>query len=95
MLLLAIAHAVPYAQDILEEEWMAFKLEYNKEYQDETEEQLRFKIFNYNKLLIARHNLKWAAGKVSFNLAVNKFADLLDHEFQDLMLGKMSPSGSK
>lgn len=94
-MLLAIANAVPYAQKILEEEWREFKLEYNKEYQDETEELLRFKIFNHNKLFIARHNLRWAAGEVSFNLAVNKYADILDHEFQDLMFGKMSANDRK
>ncbi|XP_043067950.1 cathepsin L1-like isoform X2 [Drosophila bipectinata] len=87
LLLLAKAHATPYAQDILEEEWRAFKIEYNKEYQNETEERLRLKIFLHNKLLIARHNLKWAAGEVSFNLTVNQFSDLLNHEFKDLMFG--------
>ncbi|KAH8335628.1 hypothetical protein KR074_007383, partial [Drosophila pseudoananassae] len=69
------------AQDIIEEEWRAFKIEYNKEYENEIEEQLRFKIFLHNKLLIARHNLKWSAGEVSFNLTVNQFSDLLNHEF--------------
>lgn len=37
-----------------------------------------------NKHHIAKHNQLYDQGKVSFKLAVNKYADLLPHEFSAL-----------
>ncbi|KAH8290360.1 hypothetical protein KR054_002276, partial [Drosophila jambulina] len=63
------------------------QLEHRKNYNDDTEERFRFKIFNENKHKIAKHNQNWASGKVSFKLAVNKYADMLHHEFRQVMNG--------
>jgi len=63
------------------------QLEHRKNYLDETEERFRLKIFNENKHKIAKHNQRYAEGKVSFKLAVNKYADMLHHEFRALMNG--------
>uniref|UniRef100_A0A6P4EMV6 Cathepsin L-like n=1 Tax=Drosophila rhopaloa TaxID=1041015 RepID=A0A6P4EMV6_DRORH len=84
--LLAGAHAVSFAESITEE-FRAFKLEHRKHYKGETEESFRLKIFNENKHKIAKHNQQFAKGKVSFKLAVNKYADMLHHEFRQLMNG--------
>ncbi|XP_017106640.2 cathepsin L1 [Drosophila bipectinata] len=84
--LLAVAQAVSFA-DVVKEEWHTFKLEHRKNYQDETEERFRLKIFNENKHKIAKHNQLWASGKVSYKLAVNKYADMLHHEFRQTMNG--------
>jgi len=42
------------------------------------------KIFMDNKNKIAKHNQNYANGKVTFKLGINKYADLLHHEFLNL-----------
>ncbi|XP_023160082.2 cathepsin L [Drosophila hydei] len=84
--LVAVAQAVSFA-DVIKEEWHTFKLEHRKNYQDETEERFRLKIFNENKHKIAKHNQRYAAGEVTFKMAVNKYADMLHHEFHETMNG--------
>lgn len=73
--------------DVIRAEWEAFKLEHRKYYKDDTEEHFRLKIFNENKFKIANHNKQYAAGKVSYKLGVNKYADMLHHEFRQTMNG--------
>lgn len=63
------------------------QLEHHKNYQDETEERFRMKIYNENKHKIAKHNQRYATGKVSYKMALNKYADMLHHEFQQKMNG--------
>lgn len=61
-----------------------FQLEHKKEYNSEVEERFRFKIFMENKHKIAKHNQQYERGNVSYKLGVNKYADLLHHEFLKL-----------
>lgn len=51
-----------------------------KEYEP-SDEKFRMKIFLDNKHKIAKHNQMYAAGEVSYKLALNSYADLLHHEF--------------
>lgn len=83
---IAAASAVSFL-DIVKEEWHTFKLTHNKAYKSDTEEKFRMKIFMENKHKIAKHNQKFAQGLVSYKLGVNKYADLLHHEFNSLMNG--------
>lgn len=53
----------------------------------DVEERFRFKIFNENRHKIAKHNQLYAAGKKSFKLGLNKYADMLHHEFKETMNG--------
>lgn len=78
--LLAAAHAVSFF-DLVKEEWHAYKSEHKKTYESETEENFRLKIFMDNKHKIAKHNQEFEAGSVSYKLKLNKYADLLHHEF--------------
>nr|BAH86062.1 cysteine protease [Haemaphysalis longicornis] len=75
------------SQEILRTEWEAFKSQHNKAYSSHVEELLRFKIFTENTLLVAKHNAKYAKGLVSYKLAMNKFGDLLPHEFAKMVNG--------
>jgi cathepsin L len=84
--LVACASAATFS-DVIKEEWQTFKLEHRKHYQDETEERFRLKIFNENRLKVAKHNQLFAAGRVSYKLGLNKYADMLHHEFQQTMNG--------
>jgi cathepsin L len=85
-LIAAAVNAVTLS-DVIKEEWKSFKLEHRKHYQDETEERFRLKIFYENKHKIAKHNQLYAAGKVSYKLGLNKYADMLHHEFKQTMNG--------
>lgn len=89
LLLLAViayVQAVSFSE-VIKEEWHAFKLEHRKHYNDEVEERFRLKIFNENKHKIAKHNQLFAAGKKSYKVALNKYADMLHSEFKETMNG--------
>ena len=45
------------------------------------------KIFNENRHKIAKHNQLYAQGKVTYKLGLNKYADMLHHEFKETMNG--------
>jgi len=64
----------------LESEWAQWKAKHNKSYSAE-HEHLRRAIFNKNLRRIHLHNLKFKAGRVSYKLGANKFADLSPEEF--------------
>ncbi|XP_050518139.1 digestive cysteine proteinase 1-like [Diabrotica virgifera virgifera] len=63
----------------LEEQWKNFKFAHNKEYTDE-EEPRRLEIFKENLQKIEEHNKKFEAGEVTYQMGVNKFADLTSEE---------------
>lgn len=84
--MLAAANAISFF-DVVKEEWSAYKLEHSKEYKSDTEERFRMKIFMENKNKIAQHNQAYAKGHVSYKLGLNKYADLLHHEFVQKMNG--------
>jgi len=73
--------------DLVVEEWKTFKVEHKKGYGSEIEEKFRLKIFMENKHKIAKHNAKFELGFVPFKLSVNKFADMLHHEFTNAVNG--------
>lgn len=50
-------------------------------YKDDSEEKMRFKIYLENRMKIAKHNEKFHKKSVSYKLSVNKYADMLHHEF--------------
>jgi len=78
--LVAAASAVSFFEVLLEE-WEGFKLQHAKKYNDPMEEKFRMKIFMENKHKIAKHNQQFSKGTVKFQLAMNRFGDLLHHEF--------------
>jgi len=74
-------------KDLIKEEWLAFKLEHRKNYNDATEENFRMKIFLENRNRIAKHNQKYEQGVHKYKLKLNKYSDLLPHEFVQTMNG--------
>ncbi|KAL5280908.1 hypothetical protein ACFFRR_004740 [Megaselia abdita] len=83
---LAAASAVSLL-DLAKEEFHAFKILHKKNYENDVEEKFRMKIFQENRLVIAKHNQKYAQGLVSFKLGVNKYSDMLHHEFINTLNG--------
>nr|QBK51063.1 late digestive cathepsin L [Ixodes ricinus] len=78
---LVVAATAVGENEVLEVEWETFKANYGKSYSSEAEEQFRMTVYMNNKLKVAKHNEQYAEGKVSFQLAMNKFSDLLHEEF--------------
>ncbi|XP_030372115.1 cathepsin L1-like [Scaptodrosophila lebanonensis] len=76
--------------ELLNAEWKSFKFEHKKSYWDETEELRRLKIFQKNRLIIAEHNARWAAGKETYEMGINKFSDMTSEEFNRNILGYMN-----
>ncbi|KAJ8984239.1 hypothetical protein NQ317_007471 [Molorchus minor] len=80
------SHAVSFF-DLVQEEWAAFKLTHRKQYESETEERFRLKIYMENAHKIAKHNKLYAQGMVGYKLGINKYADMLHHEFVQTVNG--------
>jgi len=78
--LCSVAQAVSFF-DLVAEQWGSFKLAHKKKYASETEERFRMKIYMENAHKVAKHNQLYELGLVSYKLKVNKWADMLHHEF--------------
>ncbi|XP_014614002.1 PREDICTED: cathepsin L [Polistes canadensis] len=73
--------------DLILEEWTTFKLEHKKNYETNSEEKVRMKIFMDNKHKIALHNRKFELGEVTYKLKINKFGDMLHYEYMESLNG--------
>jgi len=82
----ASTSAVSFFSVVLEE-WEAFKMEHSKKYDTDVEESFRMKIFTENKHKIASHNKGYSSGRHTFKLSMNKYGDMLHHEFVSTMNG--------
>ncbi|TOF89230.1 hypothetical protein CGJ15_24675 [Vibrio parahaemolyticus] len=67
--------------------WETFKEKFGRKYVDAEEEVYRLKVFQDNLNYIEEHNKKFANGEVTFDLAVNQFADMTNEEFNAVMKG--------
>jgi len=82
----SVSHCYVSELDVIKEEWKAFKVQFNKVYED-VEDMFRMKIFMENKQKIAKHNQLHAQGNRTYSLAMNKFGDMLHHEFVSTVNG--------
>lgn len=92
--LLSMTQAVSFFELVLEE-WDTYKLTHSKAYQSPMEDKFRMKIFMENKAKIERHNALVAKGQKSYHLKMNKYGDLLHHEFVAHMNGFLGKSINK
>jgi len=67
--------------------WDSFKNFHGKIYHDAAEELYRREVYFENLKIVEEHNKLHAAGKTSFTLAVNRFADMSSNEFTSRMNG--------
>lgn len=84
--MVASASAVSFFSVVLEE-WESFKMEHGKKYGSDVEESFRMKIYTENKHKIATHNKLYHSGQKNYKLGMNKYGDLLHHEFVSTMNG--------
>ena len=82
----ATAQAVSFFE-LVKEEWTTFKAEHNKNYNSDIEEKFRMKIYMDNKQKIAKHNANYEMKKVSYKMKMNKYGDMLRHEFINAVNG--------
>merc|ERR1711953_587613 len=90
MKFLGVASALGLAASAtVNQDWISYKARFGKTYANAAEESRRFAIFKENAAFIARHNLDHAAGKESYTVGVNQFADLTSAEFRSSHLAEM------
>ena len=82
----ATAQTVSFS-DLVREGWATFKVKHNKNYQSDTEDTLRMKIYMENEYMIAKHNRNYEMMKVSYSMKMNKYGDMLHHEFVNALNG--------
>jgi len=85
VLAVGLADAASVSHHLLEE-WELFKHTHRKSY-SESEEKFRMQVFLDNHHGIAQHNTRHKNGEVSYTLAMNKYGDLLHHEFVSIVNG--------
>lgn len=73
-------------RELFQQEWNTYKDSFSKQYETQ-EDEFRFRVYMENKHMIAKHNQKASRGEKSYFLATNEFADLMHHEFVQLMNG--------
>nr|O97397.1 RecName: Full=Cathepsin L-like proteinase; Flags: Precursor [Phaedon cochleariae]CAA76927.1 thiol protease [Phaedon cochleariae] len=69
-----------------QELWADFKKTHARTYKSLREEKLRFNIFQDTLRQIAEHNVKYENGESTYYLAINKFSDITDEEFRDMLM---------
>lgn len=57
--------------------WKEFKQEFGRVYESFEEELKRFKIFVKNLVFVYEHNLLYQAGKSSYEVGINEYADMV------------------
>ncbi|XP_055312481.1 cathepsin L-like [Sitodiplosis mosellana] len=62
--------------------WVNYKALYNKVYEDKDEDLMHLSIFVRSRNLINMHNRLFKEGIVPYKMALNKFSDLTNTEFE-------------
>ena len=86
-LLLSVAALCAAAADV-PDEWLEFQRRFGRVYRPE-EEHFRRQVFSENLERIRQHNVEHDAGRSSFRLGVNQFADFTNEEFRHKILSEV------
>ena len=91
LIFVSTSHCLSFLEVVLTE-GESWKVSNMKRYNSDTEDNFRLKIYMENKAKIDRHNKRAYTGQHSYFLKMNKYGDLLHHEFRRVMNGyKMRP----
>ncbi|OQV16548.1 Cathepsin L1 [Hypsibius exemplaris] len=74
-----------------DQDWDDWKTAHGKSYPTKKEEIKRRVIWENNLATIQHHNLQASLGKHSFTIGMNKFGDMLNSEFVEMMNGFVQP----
>ncbi|XP_065884160.1 procathepsin L-like [Dysidea avara] len=89
-LLIALATIIGVTIATLNNDWDLWKSQYAKSYEDEATESVRRLVWEDNWRFVQRHNSEGH----SFQVEMNKFADLTSEEFAKLYLSKINMANS-
>uniref|UniRef100_A0A8C5WIB1 Cathepsin K n=1 Tax=Leptobrachium leishanense TaxID=445787 RepID=A0A8C5WIB1_9ANUR len=96
VLALPLVKAVPYEYNgTMENQWELFKKTYLKQYNSQENEGFRRQIWEKNLRLITAHNLGYAKGFSTFEMAMNRFGDLTREEAVKMLNGLKVPAWRK
>lgn len=85
LLLLGVVSLSALDYDDDDDQWEAYKLEYNKDYSDnEDMDKYRKDIFLKNLNIIDEHNKRSDAGTESYEMGINEFSDMLESEIETI-----------
>ncbi|XP_043838455.1 procathepsin L-like [Dromiciops gliroides] len=85
-LCLGIVAAAPQLDQTLDAKWHQWKAQHRKTYAAD-EDGWRRATWEKNLRKIEMHNLEYSAGKHSFQMEINKFGDMTNEEFRQIMNG--------
>ncbi|XP_043831459.1 procathepsin L-like [Dromiciops gliroides] len=83
---LGIVAAAPQLDQTLDAKWQQWKTQHRRTYAAD-EENLRRATWEKNLRKIEMHNREYSAGKHSFLMGMNKFGDMTNEEFRQMMNG--------
>ena len=67
--------------------WLAWKSTFNKNYESNVHEQVRFENFAHNYQHVQTHNDRYRKGLETFDVALNQFSDMPRDEIKDTLNG--------
>ncbi|KAM9093725.1 procathepsin L-like isoform 2-T2 [Sarcophilus harrisii] len=82
-LCLGLVAAIPKLDRTLDAQWYQWKAQHRRDYGEN--EDWRRAIWEKNLRSIEMHNLEYSAGKHSFQMEMNKFGDMTNEEFRQVM----------
>ncbi|XP_043831358.1 procathepsin L-like [Dromiciops gliroides] len=85
-LCLGIVAAAPQLDQTLDVKWHHWKAQYRRTYEVD-EDSWRRATWEKNLRMIEMHNLGYSAGNHSFQMEMNKFGDMTNEEFRQMMNG--------
>ncbi|XP_072470527.1 LOW QUALITY PROTEIN: procathepsin L-like [Notamacropus eugenii] len=85
-LCLGIAAATPQFDQTLDAKWYQWKSQHRRTY-GANEDNWRRATWEKNLRMIEMHNLEYSAGKHGFQMEMNKFGDMTNEEFRQIMNG--------
>jgi cathepsin L len=91
-LVCAVALSVAYGKVAYDSDFLAFKAKFDRNYASHEEESLRYSIFANHMEFINEHNAAYARGEKTFDVGINRFADMTTEEFARKMNGYKSES---
>lgn len=91
--MISITSSIPWLSRADSAEWKAFKVQTKKHYGNDAEESAKMKTWLANRAVVTAHNKKFAEGKVSYRMAINRFSDMTPAELNKAVTNlKMSNS---
>lgn len=68
------------------DKWNLFKHEFQKNYEDNLEHDMRFRIFKDNVRAIENHNARYRNDLETYELGINQFSDLSHNEYLNITM---------